>query len=154
MAVSVNQVMTRKIVTIPVGATAEAARLLMQEKKIRHLPVVDMLDDVVGVISTKDLANLDFSQRSVSEFMTSPVFYIDEETPLRTAAFMMMEKKISCLLVADKDEAAVGIVTTNDLLWYLTYLLRKEPTSQNFVKHLLNLQTLGEVARELGGMGI
>jgi CBS domain-containing protein len=53
---SVEEVMTRDIITIREDATiAEAARLMIG-MNVRHLPVVDARGRVVGVLSLRDLA--------------------------------------------------------------------------------------------------
>jgi len=47
-------VMTRNPIRLPPSATAFEALTLMQEKAIRHLPVVDFTE-VVGIVSIRDL---------------------------------------------------------------------------------------------------
>ena len=70
----------------------------------------------------------------------------------------MLELKISCLLIADDRNAASGIVTTDDLLWYLAHLISEEKEDRarpnNLSYDLSNLQTVGEVANEISLMGI
>jgi hypothetical protein len=66
----------------------------------------------------------------------------------------MLENKISSLLIADENEHAVGIVTTDDLLFYLAHLLDENKEKRFSVSSLLDLQTVGEAARQISNAGI
>ena len=52
---TVDQVMTSPVVTVPPNATLEVALDLMTKKNIRHLPVVDKDGKVVGYLTWKSL---------------------------------------------------------------------------------------------------
>jgi CBS domain-containing protein len=52
---TVNQVMTSPVVTVPPTATLDAALDLMAKKNIRHLPVVDKEGKVVGYLTWKSM---------------------------------------------------------------------------------------------------
>ncbi|MFN7729725.1 MAG: HPP family protein [Bdellovibrio sp.] len=153
---TVQLAMTKKLISVPMGTPVPTAIELMEEKRIRHLPIVDAMGDIVGMLSNRDVANCDDLKRiPVELFMTSPVEFIDEQTPLKTAALKMLENKISCLLVSDKDENAVGILTTDDLLWYLTHLLKDdELQEEKGFGTVINKETVGQVANQLSNMGI
>ncbi len=155
MPTEAKKIMTPKLITVPTGTTIFDANEIMQKNKIRHLPVVDDDGDIAGVVSQRDLLYVPDSNRILVEMlMSSPVHFVPEDTPLRQVIFHMLEKKISCLLVSDKDSNAVGIVTTDDLLWYLATLLTREPQEQ---KNILDPSTkvmIGEIANELSQMGI
>ena len=148
-----KDIMTTQLVTIPVGSWLSAAVELMSEKRIRHLPVVDPSGKIVGILSWRDFSHLENIPFRVEHFMKSPVEYVSEETPLRSAIFHMLEKKISALLTADESGRAVGVVTTDDLLWYLAHLLEKESTQHPF-SSIFSLRTLGEIANQLNLAGI
>ena len=51
---TVDMIMTRKIITIPPGTTVERAALIMQENRISALPVIDD-KKLVGIITTTDV---------------------------------------------------------------------------------------------------
>lgn len=105
---------------------------LMKKIKTRHLPVVDSHNQIIGMLSDRDLlramnkpldtewvavpANPEFNPEDiVQQYMNWPIGTIDESAPLTQAAQMMIDSKISALVVT-KDHAAVGIITTEDLL--------------------------------------
>ena len=148
-----KEVMTKKLVTIPLGSRLAEALEIMDEKRIRHLPVVDASGKIVGILSQKDFAHLENIPFRVEHFMKSPVEFVSEETPLRSAIFHMLEKKISALLMADERGCAVGVVTTDDLLWYLAQLLEKE-SNKHPLSSIFSIRTLGEIANQLNLVGI
>lgn len=53
--VRVEDVMTRELICAEVGQLASDARFLMQRHHIRHLPVLDAVGSLVGVLSIRDL---------------------------------------------------------------------------------------------------
>lgn len=54
MAISVGDVMTENPITITPNTSVRAAMAIINEKRCRHLPVVDE-DEVIGVISSGDI---------------------------------------------------------------------------------------------------
>jgi acetoin utilization protein AcuB len=154
MITAVKKIMTENLLTIPMGTTLFEANELMKEKRIRHLPIVDSKEEIVGIISQRDLHYVPDSKTIPVELMMSaPVHFISENAPLRQAIFMMLQKKISCLLIADEKDNAVGIITTDDLLWHLSHLLADEQEDKPLLSYKAR-QTIGEVAKELSDMGI
>jgi CBS domain-containing protein len=155
MITPVQYVMTKKLFAIPTGTGIQEAIQLMTEKRIRHLPVVDSREEIVGIVSQRDLAAvLDSPNLPVEMVMSSPVHFIDQDTPLRQAIFQMLQGKFSCLLVSDHDDSAIGVITTDDLLWYMTHLLSNETESSPSFVSAETRQTIGEVAHRLSLMGI
>ena len=129
---SIKQTMTKKLVTIPWGSSLAEADELMGEKRIRHLPVIDDEGDVLGIVSKKDVSTLMSAQSvTVEKVMRTPVEFVDEDMSLRNAIFKMLEKKISCLLISNNEGQAVGIVTTDDLLWFLAQMLSEDAKKEN-----------------------
>ncbi|MEZ0393291.1 MAG: HPP family protein [Pseudobdellovibrionaceae bacterium] len=152
---SVKTVMSHRLIAVPLGTPIEKAERLMREKRIRHLPVIDEEDVVVGVISQRDLIGVrDPKTEFVELAMKSPVQSIPGDWPLRKAVFEMLEKKISCLLVSDPEDMAVGILTTDDLLWFLASHLPEEEKEKAPILSADRRLTIGEVANELSMMGI
>ena len=155
METQIKDIMTKTLIAVPIGSPVALAAELMKEKRIRHLPVVDELDEIVGIISQRDFNLLEnLEEIPVERVMSSPIYSIDQDTPLRSAIFKMLEHKISSLLISDENDDAVGIITTDDLLGYLVYLLDKSDKDRWPFFSVLDTQTLGEVARQLSLAGI
>ncbi len=118
----VRDIMTKPAVTISADTTLENAYRTMQEKGIRHLPVLDG-ERLVGVITDRDLrlatsvlAPSPFPAGSeVSTVMARNPLTADPADPVEDAARTMRERKIGCLPIVD-DGRLVGIITGLDLL--------------------------------------
>lgn len=154
-----NQVMTKNLVTISAYEPIAQARDLMDEKKFRHLPVVDKEGMVVGILSDRDVnramspAGPGFmAGKLVSDFMSWPAITVDEDMALADVAEGMIDEKVSSFLVTREGREVVGIVTTEDLLKVLKNLLRGEKRST--LKNLSYSPVVGEVLKEIQSVGL
>lgn len=154
MITSIEEVMTQSLLTVPAGKPLSAALALMKEKRIRHLPVVDERNQIVGVLLEKDAVDATGPESiPVDRVMSVPVDFVDAQLPLRQAILHMLGKKITCLLVVNDKKEVTGIVTTDDLLWHLAHLLSSEKEDRPVLGPSERL-TIGEIANELSLMGI
>jgi acetoin utilization protein AcuB len=118
----VRDIMRSPAVTISPETTLESAYRTMQERRIRHLPVLEG-SRLVGVVTDRDLrlatsalVPAPFAPGSrVSEVMSQPPLTADPLDPVEDAARTMREGKIGCLPVLE-DGRVVGILTGLDLL--------------------------------------
>lgn len=150
----IKSIMSKKVKTISGAAKLQEAYALMQELRVRHLPVLNDDGDVFGVISYKNLiTNKSTLSMPVELFMSTPVAEVHESTSVKKAIFKMLEQKISSLLITNDDNEVVGIVTTDDLLWELASQLKDDDDSSSSVFDK-GLQTVGEIARMLSQAGI
>ena len=129
--------MTKKLITVKAETPMQKAYDVMKKNNIRHLPVVDMNGRLVGMISDRDLklathikkiseieTELTFDPKDmVEDYMSWPVQTVDEKTPLDQVAQMMVEEKVSALIVNAPNHYMKGIITTDDLLLYLVEIL-------------------------------
>jgi len=128
----VRDVMSRNVETIAAAEPAHAAIGRMVTRKVRHLPVVDTLGTLVGVVTDRDIRHHLFSPGvferigrvssdellkavTVKQVMSSPAISVRADDHLETAARLMVECKIGSLPVVE-NERVVGIVTETDLL--------------------------------------
>jgi len=140
MQAAIKEWMSGDPVWISPGACALEALEQMQDRGIRHLPVLDAGRRVVGVLSLDDLrAALPFpvalrdaptlEQResarewTVSDLMTHAPQTLSEGADLAEAADRMAERRIACLPIVDPDGRLAGILTETDLLHALATLL-------------------------------
>lgn len=118
----IRDIMTSPPVAISPDVTLAEAYRILQEKDIRHLPVVDR-GRLVGVITDRDLrlatsclAPSPFSPDSrVAEAMCREPVTADASDPVEDAAARMRERKIGCLPIVE-DGRLIGIITGIDLL--------------------------------------
>jgi acetoin utilization protein AcuB len=112
----------------PDASHPEALRMLRKEK-FRYLPVVDKAGKVVGMVTETDLLhaapssatslsvfemNYLLANLKIHEVMSSPAITIPEDTPVETAAKIMIDKEIGCLPVMRGDKL-VGVITETDI---------------------------------------
>lgn len=117
--------MTRAPMPITGERTVKEALSILAGHKKRHLPVLDEDENLVGIVSEKDLlrARLD---ETVDEIMTRDVITVTEYTALEEAARTMADHKISSLPVM-RGGKLVGIITETDLfLIFLELLAARE----------------------------
>ena len=120
MKTDVRNIYSSQLVTVHETATLEKAEELMNNYNIRHLPVVDAEDVLVGILSKSDFSALKhvdsrLSRFTVADFMTRPVKAVKKTTTVKEVAQLFINKKISSVIVVEEDEA-VGIVTSEDLI--------------------------------------
>lgn len=122
--------MSPNLVTISAYRPVSEAKDLMEEKGIRHLPVVDSEGFVIGILSDRDVNRAMNPVRPgfmggmvVSDFMSWPAITVDENMPLAEVAEGMLDEKVSSFLVTRESREVVGIITSDDLLKVLRNLL-------------------------------
>ena len=110
--------MSRPAVTVRQDADFQKALALMQEKKLRRLPVVDDDGQVVGIVVERDLlvAAMRYLQSrvEVGDIMTRNVVTVGPDTDLAEVARTMLERKIGGLPVLEQGRL-VGIITESDI---------------------------------------
>jgi acetoin utilization protein AcuB len=118
----VRDIMTSPVVSIPPDISLQEAYRTMQEKGIRHLPVVEE-DKLVGIITDRDLRLATSTLvpspfapgGKVSAVMCHTPLTADAMDPVEDSARVMREHKIGCLPVTN-DGKLIGIITGLDLL--------------------------------------
>lgn len=137
--VPVQRWMRQPVVTVGVDTPVREAVALMRERGIRHLPVLDGGERLVGIVTDRDLRQVIFDaaigrvdsdpQRlgdiPVRDVMTWGVVTVRPTTDLREAARVMRERRLGALPVVEGAAHLVGILTERDLLDALQALLRE-----------------------------
>ncbi len=128
---TVGDLMTDRVFSLSPQDNLGDALELMFEHDIRHVPVIDHDQILVGVISQRDVARsrgrgdarLPISAqedlwRSVRlrEIMTRDLETAEIGDDIRLAARTMFEGKYSCLPVVDEGRHVVGILTEADFV--------------------------------------
>jgi len=116
--------------TITPESTILAAQRMMQENKIRHLPVVNPSGGLLGLLTRTTLEEVlpsklttlsvyelhyQLEKIKVRDAMVRKVITVTEDLPIEQAARLMWDNKIGCLPVVRRDRL-VGIVTDHDLI--------------------------------------
>ena len=134
--ITVDEIMTTEIFTLPATATVADAIHVMAERSIRHIPIVDSEGNLEGLVTRHDVmdvmdstlraknARRDPATITLAEIMTRDVFTVDGGTNLRRAALFLEENKFSCLPVTIEGRFS-GIVTDADLVAVAINLLEQ-----------------------------
>lgn len=119
---------------IEFDAHAAAARAMMQQFKVHHLPVRDG-DRIVGVISEQDLWRAHRFGRDVSvdgdtratDVCTRDICVVDPDQPLDAVLAHMAGARVDVVCVV-KDGKLIGIYTFTDACRQFKDLLRAQET--------------------------
>lgn len=112
IVMTVADVMTRQLVTIGPETSCDKAERLMEEHRVRHLPVVDA-GRLVGMVTDRDARSR--GGDAVARIMTADPVTVTARMRVEHAARLMLEGRFGSLPVVD-GAALVGIVTYTDLL--------------------------------------
>lgn len=149
----VRDVMTAGAISTAPDVRLFAALKLMNDRKVRRLPVLDGRK-LVGIITKSDIyaalgpvaqwgAYEDGEEPSVEEYMTRSPLTVSPKDSLETAAMLMHDKRLSGLPVLDGSRL-VGIITETDVFKALLGIMGvKEPGARIVVqlsspRHLLS----------------
>ncbi len=127
-----REMIQRNPITISPDASFFEARNLIQEKGVRHLPVVDKNNSIIGIVTDRDIRKVGPSEATllsvqeinyllgklkVSNFMTpkNKLITITPDTLIEEAVQLMHDNKIGCLPVVENDKL-YGIFTETDAL--------------------------------------
>jgi IMP dehydrogenase len=104
-------------VTLERHATVGDALDIMREHKIGGIPVISGKNDLVGIVTNRDLRFEKNRARPVTEVMTSENLIITENgDDFEMAEEMLREHRIEKLPVVDKKGKLVGLITYRDLI--------------------------------------
>jgi acetoin utilization protein AcuB len=153
----VEQIMKTNVITLKAWNTIADAMNIVKQKKIRHLPIIDDENHVIGIVTDRDLRDaspsifhanehLEDLQKPLSTIMKTNVITGHPLDFVEEIAALFYEHRISCLPIV-KEQKLVGIVTESDLLYTLVQLTgAHQPGSQIEVKVPNRAGMLSEVA--------
>jgi CBS domain-containing protein len=116
----VGDIMTKNVLIIPDGTSAEDAARMMRDQKIGLLPIGDK-HKITGVITDRDIAirvtaaSKDAKHTDVREVMTPRYVYCFSDQDIEDACFTMQDSHLRRLLVFDRARDLVGILSLDDV---------------------------------------
>lgn len=130
MAKKVVDYMTRKVISISPDTGIREAFFKMKAHHIRHLPVVDENNNMIGIVSDRELRRPDWvdesmdiahvyyldDEMSIKDVMIKNVYALHTYDTLKKAIHLLLDNDIGAAPVLDKTEALVGVLSTVDLL--------------------------------------
>jgi acetoin utilization protein AcuB len=128
----VSRSMTRKVITVNPDTTIFEAQDLMAKHSIRHLPVVDGTNRLIGIVTDRDLRSAlpyrvfregispadkeGFQNLKVNDIMTRTVISIPPSYTIQDALLVVQNSKVGALPVVDDEGYLRGILSVRDLL--------------------------------------
>jgi acetoin utilization protein AcuB len=130
----ISRFMTTKPVTIERTATLAEAHASMRERNVRHLPVVDNVGNLCGIVSQRDLylietlaGAVDQETVRVEEAMMERPYVVTSDTALDEVVEIMGDHKYGSVVVMGK-QGVEGIFTAVDACKAFAEMLRRAVT--------------------------
>ena len=136
--ITIDEFMTSEPYTLRETDSVDDAWKVMTEKHIRHIPVTDKNNHMLGLITQRDVlaatepgcesheSNADIR---LSDIMIRNVSSIHQTGSLRQAAMFLESHKYGCLPVVS-DDRLVGIITDTDFIAIAINLLEQVELSE------------------------
>jgi acetoin utilization protein AcuB len=128
----VSRSMTRRVITVSPGASLFDAQELMHQHRVRHLPVVDGDNKLIGIVTDRDVRSAlpfrafreglseedkkNLHDLKVQNIMTQKVITISPTYTIQDALLMIQNSKVGALPVVDEEGRLKGILSVRDLL--------------------------------------
>ena len=130
--VKLKEAMTSPSISIDVEAPFREVAKICQERRIRHLPVVNSRKEVVGLMTQRDLYKIQPPHKNMDgnwvydydmldgiilkDVMVSNPFTLSQESTVAQAIGPMVRNKYGCIPIVDGDNKLCGIITQYDML--------------------------------------
>ncbi|MDM8517530.1 CBS domain-containing protein [Desulfobacterales bacterium HSG16] len=128
----IDKSMHKKVITITKDMTILEARELMRENQIRHLPVIEPDNTLVGIITDRDIRSASpsivlqegndpeteekFSSIKVKDVMTISPITVSPMHTLQDALLLIHKTNVGAFPVVDEKGILKGIISVRDLL--------------------------------------
>lgn len=132
--IPVSSIMTTQLVVLNTTDSLEKAEHLFKKHRIRHIPVIESQQRIVGMLSLTDLLRISFADGayedeedietvvyemfSLPQVMAKNVKTVAPDTTIKEVAELLAKEEFHALPVVEEGNL-VGIVTTTDLIKYL-----------------------------------
>jgi CBS domain-containing membrane protein len=129
--VLIQHIMSAPVVSLFAEQSLPLAEDIMRFKHLRHLPVIDETNRLVGLVSHRDILRAQISSLSglteserrsrqdsvkVAQIMTRDVWTVSPESFASNAGTLLLDHRFGCLPVIDHTGTLIGIVTERDYL--------------------------------------
>jgi CBS domain-containing protein len=120
------QIMKRPVVTVLDTSPIIDCYRLLEEKRIRQLPVMNALNSPVGLIGKEKILEKliiednviqEAKAASVRELMDYPMITADPLSDIRRVAKIMYDYDQNCIPITNEADMFVGIITRTDLIF-------------------------------------
>jgi acetoin utilization protein AcuB len=129
--ITVSEIMTSNVYVSNMDIPIAEAIEVCSQKKIRHLPIVDDLGELAGLVTDRDLryyisprigtisennADRESLKRPLHLVMIRNIITAEPQTSIAEAAQSMIDHRVGCLPVIDPHRHVIGMITATDLI--------------------------------------
>ena len=122
----VENIMKKDVITLPSTASIHEALQLLQKHRIRHIPIIDEINHVIGIVSDRDVRDASPSifdndskqielQNDIQSIMSYPVITVHPLDFIDEVARIFYDEEFAAVPVVSNNKL-VGIITEKDLL--------------------------------------
>lgn len=132
--IPVSSIMTTQLVILNTTDSLEKAERLFKKHRIRHIPVIEGNQKIVGMLSLTDLLRISFADGayedeedietvvyemfSIPQVMAKNIKTVSPDTTIKAVAELLSREEFHAVPVVEEGDLK-GIVTTTDLIKYL-----------------------------------
>jgi acetoin utilization protein AcuB len=131
----IADIMTKKVVTVEMDDKLSLIEILLEDRRFKHLPVVDEEKQLMGIVSDRDLRaaltpflhtpaetkrDTALLHRHVHQIMTRKPVTVTPEDAIDYGARLLLINEIPSLPVINAQNRVVGIVSWEDILCFYT----------------------------------
>ncbi len=129
----VSKISKKECFTLSEADTIKTASQSLHEKKVGCMPVMGKKNNVIGIISERDLSRFIYTERfntnlSIIEIMSKELITCDLNTSVTELMEMMTEKKVRHILTMESSKL-LGIVSIGDVVNHLINKYKEENKS-------------------------
>ncbi len=127
----ITEIMTHDPICLSEHANVHKARMLMAEKSIRHIPIIEpeskhligmlnqkaVLSNAIKIINQRGLEQLEHEEKSieVASIMHTETSSVETTQSLLTVANTLLEQKSGCVVVCEQSKV-VGVISSKDFV--------------------------------------
>ena len=127
----VADLMSTALITLKPDDAVGSADMEMKFARVRHIPIVDDRNRLVGLVSNRDVLRALGKSKSetlvVRSIMSTNLHTVSQDAPAHEAAELILEHKIGAVPVLGDDQQLVGVVTETDFVRYAHVALGGSP---------------------------
>ena len=132
---TIADIMTKSVISVDASITVNEAAKMMEDSKVGAVIVMEN-NTPVGIVTDRDFAVKIVAHAyqittPIKQIMSSPLFSINSDESVRTAADLMHDRGIRKLPVID-DEKIVGMITATDLVNLLAVCVEEDMRDMYF----------------------
>ncbi len=133
--ITIADVMTKAVISVDASLTVNEAAKMMEDTKVGAVVVMEN-NTPVGIVTDRDFAIRVVAKAHnittpVKQIMSSPLFSINSDESVRTAADLMHDRGIRKLPVVD-NEKIIGIITATDIVNLLAVCMEDDVRDMYF----------------------